>query len=120
MILDEPDRFELLDAVLADDERLWSPMSCWETVSALRSNGKLAVHEARTLVEGTAQTLELKLVEIGRKELSLALDAYEIFGKGSGHGAKLNMGDCFAYGCAKANNARLLYKGNDFARTDLA
>ena len=37
-----------------------------------------------------------------------------------GHPARLNMGDCFAYACAKRLDAPLLYKGDDFARTDLA
>ena len=49
----------------------------------------------------------------------MALDAFQRFGKGH-HPASLNMGDCFAYACAKTNSARLLYKGNDFANTDLA
>ncbi len=48
-----------------------------------------------------------------------AVDAYADFGKGR-HLAALNMGDCFAYACAKANGAKLLYKGNDFTHTDLA
>jgi ribonuclease VapC len=41
------------------------------------------------------------------------------YGKGR-HPARLNMGDCFAYACAKTNDARLLYKGDDFSHTDLA
>jgi ribonuclease VapC len=45
--------------------------------------------------------------------------AYAKFGKGR-HAAALNMGDCFAYACAKANRARLLFKGDDFAKTDIA
>ena len=51
--------------------------------------------------------------------MSLAADAYARYGKGR-HVAALNMGDCFAYACAKAHGARLLYKGDDAARTDLA
>lgn len=46
-------------------------------------------------------------------------DAYAQFGKGR-HSAALNMGDRFAYACAKSNRATLLYTGDDFARTDLA
>lgn len=42
------------------------------------------------------------------------------YGKLIGHEADLNFGDCFAYACAKALGMPLLYKGNDFARTDLA
>jgi len=50
----------------------------------------------------------------------LAREAYRDFGKGSGHPARLNFGDCFAYALAKALREPLLYKGSDFVRTDVA
>ena len=56
---------------------------------------------------------------IGEQELEIATDAYAQYGKGR-HPAALNMGDCFAYACAKANRASLLFKGDDFAKTDIA
>ncbi|WP_204262929.1 type II toxin-antitoxin system VapC family toxin, partial [Methylobacterium sp. BTF04] len=46
------------------------------------------------------------------------LVAFTRYGKGQGHPAQLNMGDCFAYAVAKNHRAALLYKGNDFANTD--
>ena len=49
----------------------------------------------------------------------IARAAYRDFGKGSGHPAGLNYGDCFAYALAKATGERLLFKGNDFAQTDV-
>jgi ribonuclease VapC len=49
----------------------------------------------------------------------IAREAYRDFGRGSGHPAGLNLGDCFAYALAKAANEPLLFKGNDFARTDV-
>ena len=49
----------------------------------------------------------------------IAREAYRDFGKGSGHPAKLNFGDCFAYALAKARGEPLLFKGDDFTRTDL-
>lgn len=49
-----------------------------------------------------------------------ALEAAARFGKFVGHEADLNFGDCFSYACAEAYNSPLLYKGNDFAKTDLA
>ena len=49
----------------------------------------------------------------------IALEAFERYGKGR-HKAALNMGDCFAYGCAKAHKVPLLFKGRDFAYTDIA
>lgn len=49
----------------------------------------------------------------------LARDAYRDFGRGSGHPAHLNFGDCFAYALAKATGEPILFKGDDFTRTDL-
>lgn len=46
-------------------------------------------------------------------------EAYRDFGKGSGHPAQLNLGDCFAYALAKDMAEPLLFKGNDFAHTDV-
>lgn len=94
-------------------------MSCCETVSALRSSYTLPIDVARREAEQVGQDLDPRLVAIGNDELRLALNAYETYGRGR-HRANLNMGDCFAYACAKANDARLLYKGDDFSHTDLA
>ena len=59
-----------------------------------------------------------RFVSIGERELDFATQAYAEFGKGR-HPAALNMGDCFAYACAKANRAALLFKGDDFGKTDI-
>ena len=50
----------------------------------------------------------------------LAREAYRDFGKGSGHAAALNFGDCFAYVLARSRGEPLLYKGDDFSRTDIS
>ena len=49
----------------------------------------------------------------------IAREAYRDFGKGSGHPAKLNFGDCFAYALAKTIGEPLLFKGDDFIHTDI-
>ncbi len=49
----------------------------------------------------------------------IARAAYRDFGRGSGHPARLNFGDCFAYALAKSTNEPLLFKGSDFAQTDV-
>lgn len=115
----EPDELALSAQVEADPDPVWSAMSCWETVSALQRSYGMEVGAARLEVERAAADRPFRLVAIGEAELAIALDAFERYGKGR-HPAKLNMGDCFAYACARANGARLLYKGDDFAQTDLA
>ena len=49
-----------------------------------------------------------------------ALEAFARYGKGRGHPAQLNLADCFAYAVAKNQGVALLFKGDDFSRTDLA
>lgn len=107
-------------AIRDADERLWSAMTCWEAIAGLTSSYKLRVADARREVELVASRLPFRLVSIGEEERLIALDAYERYGRSSGHPAKLNMGDCFAYACAKTSGARLLYKGDDFIHTELA
>jgi ribonuclease VapC len=53
------------------------------------------------------------------EQARVAREAYRDFGKGSGHPARLNFGDCFAYALAKAKAEPLLFKGDDFRHTDV-
>ena len=53
------------------------------------------------------------------EQARIAREAYRDFGKGSGHPARLNFGDCFAYALAKATGEPLLFKGADFTHTDV-
>ncbi|WP_375397929.1 type II toxin-antitoxin system VapC family toxin [uncultured Sphingomonas sp.] len=116
---DEPER-RALSARLADDNNpIWSAMTYWEAVSALCWSYKLDAPAARHRIVEVLAPMPIRLVTIGAVEADLALEAYERYGKGR-HPARLNLGDCFAYACAKANGAQLLYKGGNFARTDLA
>jgi len=120
MVAKEPDWQLYADRADEEAELLWSPLSRWETIAAIARQREFSFQAAGEIVSGFARDNGLALVPIGEREAEIAADAAIRYGRGSGHGAKLNMGDCFAYACAKANNARLLYKGNDFAQTDLA
>jgi ribonuclease VapC len=70
-------------------------------------------------VQSFVELNDLKFVSIGEREFDPAMQAYTDFGKGR-HPAALNMGDCFAYACAKANRAALLFKGDEFKTTAIA
>ena len=65
------------------------------------------------------QTAELHVEPVTGDQARIARDAYRDFGKGSGHKAGLNFGDCFAYALAKSTGEDLLFKGNDFGHTDI-
>ena len=56
---------------------------------------------------------------VTERQARIAREAYRDYGKGSGHPAGLNFGDCFAYALARDMDEPLLFKGNDFSRTDI-
>jgi ribonuclease VapC len=62
---------------------------------------------------------EFIIEPVTESQARLARDAYRDFGKGSGHRAGLNFGDCFAYALARDLNEPLLFKGDDFPHTDI-
>ncbi len=62
---------------------------------------------------------ELEVEPVTEKQARIAREAYRDFGKGSGHPARLNFGDCFAYALARASGEPLLFIGEDFSRTDV-
>lgn len=62
---------------------------------------------------------EVRIEPVTVEQAQLAREAYRDFGKGGGHRAKLNFGDCFAYALAKATAEPLLFKGGDFVHTDI-
>ncbi len=63
---------------------------------------------------------EIEIVAMTAHQAHIARAAYRDFGKGSGHKAQLNFGDCFAYALASDTGEPLLFKGNDFSETDIA
>jgi ribonuclease VapC len=62
---------------------------------------------------------QLMVEPVTEAQARIAREAYRDFGRGSGHPAKLNFGDCFAYALAKTKAEPLLYKGDDFVHTDV-
>jgi ribonuclease VapC len=62
----------------------------------------------------------IEIAPVSGDHAQIARLAFRRFGKGTGYGAGLNFGDCFGYALAEALNVPLLFKGRDFARTDIA
>ena len=75
--------------------------------------------EARLHVDRLMQTLRADLVPFTEDQARRAVDAFPRFGKGRQHGAGLNFGDCCSYALAAETGLPLLFKGNDFSRTDI-
>ena len=78
-----------------------------------------SVAEAQGDVSEFLETAGVRTVSITSKEAEAALDAFCRYGKGWGHPAQLNLGNCFAYAVEKTHGAELLFKGEDFNKTDI-
>lgn len=117
ILLNEAERTDFRAKLTAAGIVLTSAVATWEAVRAL-SRATHPVGEAFDIVTRLQAGFGALIVPIGEMEQGLAVEAHRRFGKGV-HPAKLNMGDCFAYACAKAHAVPLLYKGGDFALTDI-
>lgn len=96
----------------------------WRLISAATLFELAIVIEARLGEQGAAE-LDLwlhkagvEVVAVDAQQITVARRAWRIYGKGR-HPAGLNYGDCFSYALAKTRNEPLLFKGNDFSRTDI-
>jgi ribonuclease VapC len=118
MLADETEGDSFADALAGAALRLTSAIAVWEAVAGLVRTYTLSIPEARARVNDLLSTADIQLVTIGERELGIALDAYTHYGKGR-HVARLNMGDCFAYACARSHEVPLLFKGTDFDSTDI-
>ena len=120
MATEEDDARAIAAEVLLHADRSCCAIGLWEAARAVARKRKVTASEAGQVIDDLRTAFRLRIVEVGEGEARLALQAHDRYGKGTHHPARLNMGDCFAYACAKAMGAKLLYKGDDFARTDLA
>ncbi len=120
IIANESDGPELRKRMRATKHRHISGLVVYETVLALiRKKGKTRVEILAEVNEFISRNA-IKFVSpaIDQDLSELALEAFEKYGKGN-HAAGLNLGDCFAYACAKRLKQPLLFKGDDFSKTDI-
>ncbi len=115
LLLREPEADAFLAAIENAPTRLVSTATILETsmviLGRLRGEGGPRL---RTMLKA----LDLELVPFTTDQLDIAMEAFRRFGKGR-HPAALNFGDCFSYALASATGEPLLFKGEDFARTDI-
>jgi ribonuclease VapC len=116
ILRDEDDAPDLAHAIERAEIRRISAANYLETAVVIdASRDPIASRRFDELVDAA----ELRVEPVTHDQARIARDAYRDFGKGSGHGAGLNFGDCFAYALAKSTGEELLFKGDDFGRTDL-
>lgn len=117
ILLREPDAALIRDALLGSPRNSMS-VGSWVELAAVLVR-KMGVAEPEPVLDTLLGDLKIELQPLSTPQGALAIAAYARFGRGTGHAAKLNFGDCFAYALAKANGEPLLFKGDDFAATDI-
>lgn len=116
IIRDESDAAIYARAIEGADSRNLSAANYLEcAVVADRSRDPVLSRQFDELI----RVSEISVQPVTEPQAKLAREAYRDFGKGSGHPAGLNFGDCFSYALAKDYNEPLLFKGDDFTHTDL-
>jgi ribonuclease VapC len=116
---DEPERERFQNSIEREPVRLISAASVVEAsiVVMYRAGRGAATRAVEDLIQ-LVEELDLEIEPVTSEHVRLAQLAYRTYGKGL-HAAGLNFGDCFAYALAKASGRPLLFKGSDFAKTDL-
>ncbi|WNJ88437.1 type II toxin-antitoxin system VapC family toxin [Bosea sp. 685] len=117
----EPDGI-LLSARLGNNipsRRFVSTVSIWEVACAVARLKNCDRRLGLRLVDDFAKAIEIAPVAPDMAITALAVEAAERYGMGGGRPGILNLGDCFSYATARHLKARLLFKGDDFSRTDI-
>jgi ribonuclease VapC len=96
-----------------------SPIALYEAVLGLARVCNMTIGDATFVLDAFLAEARIDVVPITVETGRQAIEAFDRFGKGR-HPAALNLGDCFAYACARALEAPLLFKGADFVQTDVA
>ena len=116
LLLGEPESTEFVTSIAASTTRLTSASSYLETaIVMINRSGP----DAPEKVDRLLADLSIDIFPFTQDQAVLAIAAYRRYGRGSGHPAGLNFGDCFTYALAKLTGEPVLFKGSDFSRTDL-
>jgi ribonuclease VapC len=115
VLLDEPDREQMLRVMMKADTRYVSAGTSLEcTIVLVRRHGAEGDARAR----GFFERVRFQIIPFDETQAEIAKRGFQIYGKAR-HPAGLNFGDCFAYALAKCLGEPLLFKGDDFRLTDI-
>ncbi|MFS2111016.1 type II toxin-antitoxin system VapC family toxin [Sphingomonas sp. Sphisp140] len=116
ILLDEPDQAEIALKLRSDFIRRISAGNWIELTVVITRRADPIL---RAKLDALLALAPIEIAPVTAEQAKLGEQAYRKYGQGSGHRARLNFGDCFAYALAKATSEPLLCKGDDFALTDI-
>ena len=117
IVKDEPEAPAFEQIMQDTDQALRISAANW-LEAAIVADG-MRITELSLRFDRIVERTNLEIMAVTPEHTMIARDAYRAYGKGSGHKAQLNYGDCFAYALAVQTGEPLLFKGNDFAQTDV-
>ncbi|MCR5856812.1 type II toxin-antitoxin system VapC family toxin [Mesorhizobium sp. J428] len=120
ILTSEGDAAELSEAMEAVQYRATSTLVILEATMRLSTLLSLEPAQVTEIIDAFLSRGMIEIVPIEAADRSFAVNAFAQYGKGRRHPARLNLADCLSYACAKRRGLKLLYKGGDFALTDLA
>jgi len=118
IIAREADGAALAGRLRQADQVHTSPIAIYETVLGLVRVGNTSIQDTQLIVDSLLKEAQARVVPITDEIGRAALSAFDRYGRGR-HPAALNMGDCFAYACARQLDLPLLFKDEDFPLTDI-
>jgi ribonuclease VapC len=116
ILLDEPPRASLLETIQHATTAAISTATLLE-VSIVLQRKRTGISDE--ILDTFLSSLGIDVAPVTAEQARIARIAYREFGKGSGHPAQLNFGDCFTYALARDRAEPLLFTGMDFSHTDL-
>lgn len=119
ILVEESDAAALSKRLEQAVERCTSPIAIYEAVAGIARVCNVPIRTAETILDRFLEQATVPIVPITAGIGRAALSALERYGRGR-HRAALNMGDCFAYACARELDLPILFKGDDFPHTDIA
>ena len=115
ILLGEPEAESLSEAIANDPKRLISAFTLLEIGIVIEAKkGEAGSRELDLLIHKS----QIEIIALTLEQCELAREAWRIYGKGR-HPAGLNIGDCCSYALAKYSGEPILFKGNDFTKTDI-
>jgi len=115
----EPEADALADVLESARSPITSPIAMFEAALGICRKQHASVEEAEEDVREFLGVAGVRTVSITEREAETALAAFSRYGRGRGHPAQLNLGDSFAYAVAKNHRTTLLFRGEDFDKTDI-
>lgn len=117
ILLGEPDSEHFIEAIAQAADPRVGAASVLETAAVLIRRG---VPELVEQLEALLESAGFEVVPLDARQARAAIAGYRAYGRGTGHPAALNLGDCYSYGLAQVAGQPLLFKGGDFNQTDVA